>query len=63
MEPGCNGSPGTFGMFTVDANYQIQQPLAQFFVAQLINLEWAQPAGGEHQSLRREERYGGWRRS
>jgi len=49
MEPGCDGSPGTFGMFTVNANYQIQQPLAQFFVAQLINLEWAQPAGGEHQ--------------
>ena len=49
MEPGCNASPGTFGMFTVDANYQIQQPLAQFFVAQLINLEWAQPDGGEHQ--------------
>ena len=49
MEPGCSGSPGTFGMFTIDANYQIQQPLAQFFVAQLINLEWAQPAGGEHQ--------------
>jgi hypothetical protein len=49
MEPGCNSSPGTFGMFTVDANYQIQQSLAQFFVAQLINLEWAQPAGGEHQ--------------
>ena len=49
MEPGCNASPGTFGMFTVDANYQIQQPLAQFFVAQLINLEWVQPAGGEHQ--------------
>jgi len=49
MEPGCNSSPGTFGMFTVDANYQIQQPLAQFFVAQLINLEWVQPSGGEHQ--------------
>ncbi len=49
MEPGCNSSPGTFGMFTVDANYQIQQPLAQFFVAQLINLEWAQFAGGDHQ--------------
>ena len=49
MEPGCNSSPGTFGMFTVDNNYQIQQPLAQFFVAQLINLEWVQPAGGEHQ--------------
>jgi len=49
MEPGCNHSPGTFGMFTVDASYKIQQPLAQFFVAQLINLEWAQPGGGEHQ--------------
>jgi len=49
MEPGCNSSPGTFGMFTIDANYQIQQPLAQFFVAQLINLEWVQPGSGEHQ--------------
>jgi hypothetical protein len=48
MEPGCNSSPGTFGMFTVDANYQIQQPLAQFFVAQLVNREWVQPDGGEH---------------
>jgi hypothetical protein len=49
MEPGCNGSPGTFGMFTIDASYKIQQPLAQFFVAQLINLEWVQPGGGDHQ--------------
>ena len=48
MEPGCNNSPGTFGMFTVDADYQIQQPLAQFFVAQLINLEWVQPGAGVH---------------
>ncbi len=51
MEPGCNSSPGTFGMFTVDGSYQIQQPLAQFFVAQLINLEWVQQAGGEHQAF------------
>ena len=49
MEPGCNGSPGTFGMFTVNADYQIQQPLAQFFVAQLINHEWVQADGGEHE--------------
>src|SRR5450756_2663135 len=49
MEPGCNSSPGTFGMSTIDASYKIQQPRAQFFVAQLINLEWAQPGGGEHQ--------------
>jgi hypothetical protein len=49
MEPGCNNSPGTFGMFNIDANYQIQQPLAQFFVAQLINLEWVQPGSSDHQ--------------
>jgi hypothetical protein len=48
MEHGCNDSPGTFGMFTVDSNYQIQQPLSQFFVSQLINLEWVQPGGAEH---------------
>ncbi len=49
MEHGCNDSPGTFGMFTVDAVYKIQQPLAQFFASQLINLEWVQPGTGEHQ--------------
>jgi hypothetical protein len=49
MEHGCNDSPGTFGMFTVNRDYQVQQPLAQFFVAQLINLEWVQPGSGEHE--------------
>ena len=49
MEPGCNASPGTFGMFTINGNYEIQQPLAQFFVAQLITLDWVQHDGGDHQ--------------
>jgi hypothetical protein len=49
MEHGCNDSPGTFGMFTLDANYQIQQPLSQFFASQLINIEWVQPGAGAHQ--------------
>ncbi|MFZ0735353.1 MAG: discoidin domain-containing protein [Candidatus Sulfotelmatobacter sp.] len=49
MEPGCDGSPGTFGMFTINKNYEIQQRLAQFFVAQLINQEWVQPSAGEHE--------------
>ena len=49
MEHGCNGSPGTFGMYTVGPGYQIQQPLAQFFSSQLINLEWVQPGVGEHE--------------
>lgn len=48
MEHGCNDSPGAFGMFTLDANYQIQQHLSQYFAAQLINLEWMQPGNGEH---------------
>jgi NedA-like, galactose-binding domain len=48
MEHGCNDSPGTFGMFTVDVNYQIQQPLSQFFTSQLINLEWVQPGARQH---------------
>ncbi len=51
MEPGCNGSPGTFSMFTVDRNYQIQQRLPQFFVAQLINLDWVQSDGAEHETF------------
>jgi len=46
-EPGCNGSPGTFGMFSINSNYVIQQPLAQLFVAQLVNLEWADAADTE----------------
>jgi len=49
MEHGCNDSPGTFGMFTVDKDYNIQQPLPQFYVAQLINREWLQPTG-EHET-------------
>lgn len=49
MEHGCNDSPGTFGMFTVDANYQIQQPLPQYFVTQLISSEWVQPGAAVHQ--------------
>lgn len=48
MERGCNDSPGTFGMFKVDNDYRVQQPLSQFFAAQMINLEWVQPGNGEH---------------
>jgi hypothetical protein len=51
MEHGCNDSPGTFGTYTVDTNYQVQQPLAQFFASQLINLEWVQPGAAENQAF------------
>jgi hypothetical protein len=45
---GCNESLGTFGLFSSDANLQVQQPLSQFFASQLINLEWVQPGDGAH---------------
>ena len=45
---GCNESIGTFGLFTVDDGYQIQQKTSQFFASQLLNLEWMQPGDGEH---------------
>ena len=45
---GCNGSMGTFGLYTVDVNYQIKQPTSQFFASQLINLEWVQAGSGTH---------------
>ncbi len=40
---GCNNSLGTFGLFSTDANLQVEQPLSQYFASQLINLEWLQP--------------------
>jgi hypothetical protein len=43
---GCNASRGTFGMFSTDRDLHIEQPLSQFFVSQLINLEWVQPGDG-----------------
>lgn len=48
---GCNESMGTFGMFTADATYQIQKPIAQFFASQMINLEWVQPGNQAHKTF------------
>ena len=35
-------------MFMVDDHYQIQQRTSQFFAAQLITQEWAEPKDAEH---------------
>jgi hypothetical protein len=48
IEHGCNDSPGTFGLLSVDRQYNVQQPLAQFFVSQLVNLEWIAPGAQLH---------------
>lgn len=45
MERGCNDSFGTFGMFTVDADYGIEQRLSQFYASQMINREWLAQSG------------------
>lgn len=48
VHPGCNNSIGTFGMFTTDKNYNIEQPTSQFFASQLINTEWVEPGDRAH---------------
>jgi len=45
---GTNGSLGTFGMFSTDADLRIKQPLSQFFASQMITLEWFQTGDGLH---------------
>jgi hypothetical protein len=51
IHAGCNRSPGTFGMFTVDANYQVQQFTSQYFASQLLTQEWVVPGDGAHRSF------------
>jgi hypothetical protein len=46
--PVCPKSWGTYHLFMVDDHYQILQPTSQFFGAQLITQEWAQPKDAEH---------------
>lgn len=46
--PACGNSWGTYHMFMVNDHYEIRQPTSQFFAAQLITQQWAQPGEGEH---------------
>ena len=46
--PACPNSWGTYHMFMVDDHYQIQRKTSQFFAAQLLTQEWAQPKDAEH---------------
>lgn len=47
MYEGCGGW-GTFGMFNVGDNYTIKQESAQFFSAQMLTQEWAEPVDAIH---------------
>jgi hypothetical protein len=46
--PACANSWGTYHMFMVEKNYEIRQRTSQFFAAQLITQEWAQPIDALH---------------
>jgi len=52
MGRGHNNSPGTFSFFSADKEFKIRQPLSQYFVSQLLNLEWVQPGDGAHKLFR-----------
>jgi len=49
--PACANSWGTYHMFMVDDHYQIKQRTAQFFAAQMITQDWAQPGEAEHRQF------------
>ncbi len=49
--PACANSWGTYHLFMVDDRYEITQPTSQFFAAQLITQEWAEPKDAEHRQF------------
>jgi hypothetical protein len=44
----CKNSWGTYHMFMVDRNYEIRSKTSQYFAAQMITQEWAEPVDAEH---------------
>ena len=46
--PVCPNSWGTYHLFMVDDQYVIKQPTSQFFAAQLMTQEWAEPKDSKH---------------
>jgi hypothetical protein len=48
----CANSWGTYHMFMVDQNYEIQRKTSQYFAAQLITQEWVKPEDAEHRLFR-----------
>ncbi|HEY1576063.1 MAG TPA: discoidin domain-containing protein [Terracidiphilus sp.] len=50
--PACPNSWGTYHMFTTDHNYLIKQRTSQFFAAQMLTQEWAEPKDEEHRLFR-----------
>lgn len=49
--PACANSWGTYHMFMVDDHYQIEQRTSQFYAAQMMTQEWAQPKDTDHKQF------------
>jgi len=45
---GCHAW-STYGNFVADENLEIKSHTAQYFASQILNLDWVQHGGGEHQ--------------
>lgn len=45
---GCKIGWGSWGMWNASANYTIKQPTSQYFAAQLLTQQWAQPVDAAH---------------
>jgi len=52
LRAGCNNSWGSFGLFNMDAEYQVKGYFAQYFASQLLTREWAQPVDSVHRVFR-----------
>ena len=48
----CANSWGTYHMFMVNEDYEIQRRTSQYFAAQLITQEWVEPRDAQHQLFR-----------
>jgi hypothetical protein len=48
LRPGCHAW-STYGNFVANEKLEIQQPTAQYFAGQLLNLEWVKHGAGAHQ--------------
>jgi hypothetical protein len=47
LRPGCHAW-STYGNFVANDKLEIQQPTAQYFASQLVNLEWVKHGSGMH---------------
>ncbi len=52
LRAGCSNSWGSFGLFNVDANFQVEGYFAQYFASQLITQEWVKPVDAAHRVFR-----------